>query len=167
MAGPHVCVVTVSGSLGVMAADACTARGLELPNLLPETVCALREIAPAWMNVKNPLDVGPSGIYAAAMKSAITDPQIDGIIAVPVIPEMVMHKFAIDIRSIIGDPEELRRLAPDKPIVFFTLGGPQWLEAIRKMYGKTFPLVSSLENAARALSASLRYGQFRTQRNYF
>lgn len=167
MAGPRVCIVTGSGSLGVMAADACTAWGLELPGLSPETVCALREIAPAWMNVKNPLDVGPSGTYAACLKAAAADPQIDGVIAVPILPEVVMRhtmEMGMEIRSMYGDPEELRRLAPNKPIVFFTLGGPGWIEAVRETYGPTFSLVSSLENAARALSASYQFGQLRTQR---
>ena len=167
MTGPRVCVVTASGSLGVMTADACTGWGLQLPELMPETVRVLREIAPSWMNVKNPLDVGPSGIYAAAMKAAIADPQIDGIIAVPVLPEMFVHKFAglgMDIRSLYGDPEEWRRLAPEKPLLMFTVGGPFWLESIRKTYGSAISLVSSPEIAARALAASCRYNLFRSRR---
>jgi acetate---CoA ligase (ADP-forming) len=164
MAGSCVCVVTGSGSLGVMMADVCTACGLQLPELMPETVRTLREIAPAWMNVKNPLDVGPSGIYAAAVKAAVADPQIDGIIAVPVLPEMVMHKYAevgIDVRSRYGDPEELRRIAPNKPIVLFTVGGPSWLESIHRIYGPIFSQVSSPETAARSLAALHRYRLFR------
>ena len=167
MASPRVCVVTGSGSLGVMTADVCTACGLELPDLTPETVLALREIAPPWMNVKNPLDAGPSGLYAAALKAAVADPRIDGVIAVPVLPEMVMHKYAghgFDILSRYGDPDELRRLAPGKPIVMFTVGGPMWLESIHNIYGSTISLVSSPETAARALSASYRYHQFRARR---
>jgi acetyltransferase len=167
MAGRRVCIVTVSGSLGVMAADACTECGLELPDLSPETVRVLREIAPAWMNVKNPLDVGPSGTFASALKAVLADPLIDGVIAVPILPEVIMHqitKMCIDIRTMYGDPDELRRLAPNKPIVLFTLGGPQWLEAIKKTYSPIFSLVSSLENAARALSASFWHGKFPMQR---
>jgi acyl-CoA synthetase (NDP forming) len=167
MAGPRVCVVTVSGSLGVMAADACTECGLELPDLSPKTVSTLREIAPAWMNVKNPLDVGPSGTFASALKAVVTDPQIDGVIAIPILPEVIMSHITesgIDIRSMYGDPEELRILSPNKPIVLYTLGGPQWIETIHKTYGQTFSLVSSLENAARALSASFWYSKLRMQR---
>jgi len=167
MNGPRVCVVTASGSLGVMTADVCMGWKLQLPELMPETVRALREIAPAWMNVKNPLDVGPSGIYAAAMKAAVQDPQIDAIIAVPVLPEMFIHKFAslgLDIRSLYGDPEEWRRLAPDKPLLMFTLGGPLWVESIHKTYGNVISLVSSPEIAARALAASYHYNILRTGR---
>lgn len=167
MAGPRVCVVTGSGSLGVMMADACTGCGLELPELMPETVRTLREIAPAWMNVKNPLDVGPSGIYAAAMKAAVTDPQIDGVIAVPILPEVFVHKFAqlgMDIQSMYGNPEEWRRLAPDKPVLMFTVGGPSWLESIHKTYGPVISQVSSPEIAARSLAASYRYRLFRARR---
>lgn len=166
MMGPRIGVVTVSGSLGVMAADVCTVCDLELPDLSPETVRSLREIAPAWMNVKNPLDVGPAGIFASALKAAMTDPKIDGVIAVPVFPERKIREYesmGIDLRSIYGDPEELRNLAPNKPLVLFTLGGTHWLEAMRKTYGQTFSLVSSLESAAQALSASLRHSRYKYQ----
>ena len=164
MAGPRVCVLTISGSLGVMTADACTASGLQLPDLMPETVRAMREIAPAWVNVKNPFDVGPSGIYPAAVQAVLRDPQIDGIIAIPVIPEMVIRKLVeggIDIPSMYGDPAEFRRLAPGKPILLFTVGGEFWLDAIRKTYGPVFSQVSSPESAARSLAALYRYRLFR------
>jgi acyl-CoA synthetase (NDP forming) len=167
MAGTRVCVVTVSGSLGVMTADVCTAWGLELPDLSPETVGALREIAPSWMNVKNPLDLGPSGIYDAAIKAVLADPRIDGIIAVPLIPEIVMQTYTelgVDIGAMFGDPQEWRRLAPGKPILMFTVGGASWCEHVRKVYGADISLVSSPENAARALAASCRYGRFRAGR---
>lgn len=163
MAGSRVCIVTGSGSLGVMTADACMAWGLQLPELMPETVRKIREIAPAWMNVKNPLDVGPSGIYAAAAKAALMDPQIDGIIAVPVLPEMVLRNRiggGVDVRSMYGDPEEFRRIAPNKPILMFTVGGAFWLEAIHKIYGSTVSLVSSPEIAARSMNALYRYRRF-------
>ena len=165
MAGSRVCVVTGSGSLGVMTADACTASGLQLPDLVPETVSSLREIAPAWMNVKNPLDVGPSGIFAAAAKAALADPRIDGMISVPVLPEMVMRnrtEAGMDvIRTMYGDPEEFRRIAPGKPVVIFSVGGAFWLEAIHQTYGPTLSVVSSPEIAARSLAALYRYGLFR------
>jgi acetate---CoA ligase (ADP-forming) len=164
MAGPRVCVVTGSGSLGVMTADVCMGSGLQLPELTPETVQAMRKIAPAWMNVRNPLDVGPSGLYAAALKAAISDPQIDGIIAVPVIPEVVMNKYmgmGFEIQKMYGDPEEIRRLAPGKPVLMFTVGGPSWLDAVYKTYGPTLSLVSSPETAARSLAAMYRYNRFR------
>ncbi|HOG07800.1 MAG TPA: CoA-binding protein [Syntrophales bacterium] len=166
LTGPRICVVTASGSLGVMMADACMTGGLELPGLSPETVSVLRELAPAWMNVKNPLDVGPSGIFAAAMKAVAADPRIDGIIAVPVFPEEILRRFAamgIDTRSMNGDPREWRNLAPDKPFLMFTVGGPSWLESIRKTYGPAVSLVGSPEIAARSLAALYRYSSFRAR----
>lgn len=164
MAGPRVCVVTCSGSLGVMAADACTGWGLQFPELSPETVRALREIAPPWMNVKNPLDVGPSGTYPAAVKAALADPRIDGIIATPVIPNTIMKRLVdmgVNPRDMYGDPEELRKIAPRKPVLLYTVGGSFWLDLIRRTYGPTLSLVSSPETAARSLAALYRYGLHR------
>jgi acyl-CoA synthetase (NDP forming) len=164
MAGPRVCIVTSSGSLGVMAADECTACGLQLPEPSPETVRTLRKVAPPWMNVKNPLDVGPSGIYAAALKTAIADGQFDGIIATPVIPNLIIKRLVsmgADPRDMYGDPEELRKIAPHKPILLHTVGGGYWLDLIRQIYGPVLTLVSTPEIAARSLAALYRYSHIR------
>ena len=45
--GPRVAIVTNAGGPGILAADACEARGLELPRLSDETVTELRRFLPA------------------------------------------------------------------------------------------------------------------------
>jgi len=91
--GPRVAVVTSSGSLGALAIDACLDAGLTAAQLSPATVESVRAAAPAWMNVKNPLDVGPSGQFAVALAAVLADPQVDGVIAIPVIPYSVVRAF--------------------------------------------------------------------------
>lgn len=164
MTGTRVCVITCSGSLGVIAVDACMGSGLQIPDLSPATISALREIAPPWMNVRNPLDVGPSGTYVDAVKAVLADPLIDGIIACPVIPDLAVRNLAasgVDVRTMYGDPEELRSIAPHKPFLLFTVGGAFWMELVHKTYGATLSIVSSPESAAHCLAALYRYGRFR------
>lgn len=113
------------------------------------------------MNVKNPFDLGPSDIYDAAL----ADPRIDSFIAVPAAPEIVMQKYAeldAGVGSMLGDPREWRRLAPDKPILMFTLGGVSRCKHVRKAHGADLSLVSPPANAARTLAASRRCDRFRT-----
>ena len=163
MRGPHVGVVTCSGSLGVMVADACMGCGLQFPELAEETVKTMRGLAPAWMNVKNPLDVGPSGLFAPAAKAVLRDGGIDGIITCPVIPNTVVQELVeagADLRIMYGDPEEYRRIAPDKPFLIYTVGGAFWLSLVQKVYGDILTIVSSPEIAARAVSALYRRSQF-------
>jgi acyl-CoA synthetase (NDP forming) len=164
MAGPEICIVTCSGSLGVMAADAGEALGLQFLELKPETVDAVRKLAPAWMNVKNPLDVGPSGLFIEATKAVLRDGRIHGLITLPVIPNTIVRNIVeggVDLRDMYGDPEEFRRLAPGKPFLIHTVGGAYWLELVQKVYGETLTIVSSPEIAAKSLWALYRYHQFR------
>jgi len=164
MAGPEICIVTCSGSLGVMAADAGEALGLQFPDLQPETVAAVRKLAPAWMNVKNPLDVGPSGLFIEATKAVLRDDRIHGLITLPVIPNTIVRDIVeggVDPRDLYGDPEEYRRLAPGKPFLIHTVGGAYWLEMVQKVYGDTLTIVSSPEIAAKSLWSLYRYHEFR------
>ena len=55
--GRRVAVLTNAGGLGILCADACEAAGLELPELGPETVAALRDVLPAEASVANPIDM--------------------------------------------------------------------------------------------------------------
>jgi acyl-CoA synthetase (NDP forming) len=84
--GRRVLVVTGSGSQGAMAADRLVQSGMELAEMTAESVAELRERAPGWMNVGNPLDIGPSGLFALGMKLAMTDSNVDAVIAVPIAP---------------------------------------------------------------------------------
>ena len=55
--GRRVAVLTNAGGLGILAADACDAAGLELPPLGEETVARLREFLPTEASVANPVDM--------------------------------------------------------------------------------------------------------------
>ena len=46
------------------------------------------------MNVRNPLDLGPSGLLGDGMEWVIRDPDVDGVIAIFVIPYMVIDERA-------------------------------------------------------------------------
>ena len=164
MKGSDIGVVTSSGSLGVMATDAAFQLGLHLPELSPATIDALREEAPPWMNVKNPLDLGPSHLFGAGLEAALRDPRINGVIAIPVIPYAIIDslmKAGVAPELIFGDPEQIRKTLPDKPVVTYTVGSSSWLSLIRKMFGPHMTLVSSAETASKALWALHRYHLFR------
>lgn len=164
MEGRDIGVVTSSGSLGVMATDAAFQLGLHLPELSPATVDALREEAPPWMNVKNPLDLGPSHLFGAGLEAALRDPRINGVIAIPVIPYAIIESLmAGDIgpEVLFGDPGQIRKALPGKPVVTYTVGSSSWISLVRTMFGPHMTLVSSAETASRALWALYRYRLFR------
>ncbi len=155
MKGKKVGILSTSGSLGAMAADAAHAHGMELASWDQSTREKLREAGPAWMNVRNPLDIGPSGIFALAAKTIMGDPNPDGFILIPVIPyaamELTMH-MGLKPKLLFGAWEEIRAQIPDKPVVTLLLGSREWITEVKENCGETIGAVTTPENAVRALS---------------
>ncbi len=162
--GNRLGIVTSSGSLGALATDAAVEAGLMLPFLSEETESRMRKIAPRWMNVRNPLDVGPSGAYLAAMKALMEDPGIDMVLSIMVMPYAVFREFqarGVSVRDFLGSASNLRALAPEKPLVVCSLGDRGFLEELDSSLGPEIPVITSPERAARALGALYAYRSFR------
>lgn len=165
--GPKVFVVTASGSLGVMAADRLVQEGLELAKPSGPEFQRLREKAPPWMNLGNPLDVGPSGLFGEAAAAALGHPEADAVILIPVIPWAVVAPLLdADRRAVAamfglgGQAAGLR--ARSKPVIVCPQGHPGWKAACMEFYGLETPFVSTPQAAATALAALYRYWRRRS-----
>ncbi|MBW2561546.1 MAG: hypothetical protein JRE40_11935, partial [Deltaproteobacteria bacterium] len=122
--------------------------------------------APAWMNVKNPLDVGPSGLFGVALEAALRDKQVSGVIAIPVIPGTIIKSIVdagIDPALMFGEAEKIRRAVPGKPALIYTVGSNFWVRLVKDMFGSHLTMVSSPEAAAKALWELYRYNRFRNE----
>jgi acetyltransferase len=163
--GKRVAIVTTSGSLGALTADVCWNLGLEIASLSPETVQGIKAMAPPWMNVRNPLDLGPSGLLVEAVRRVAEDPGVDGVIAIFVIPYMVIQeirklglaadRYLSPIRDMGGS------LRAQKPILFSTLGNAAFRAILTEALPGGIPLMSTPENAAKAFWALRTYGSWR------
>ncbi|MGQ0749782.1 MAG: acetate--CoA ligase family protein [Betaproteobacteria bacterium] len=83
--GPGVAVITTSGGSGVLIADACEKRGLELPKLQPETVEKIAPLAPRYAAFGNPVDLtaqitGDHERVNEVCAHVLADPNIDQLI---------------------------------------------------------------------------------------
>ncbi len=84
-AGRDVAILTISGGPAVLAADAAEARGLGLPSPGDRTRRRLRELAPAFAALGNPIDLTPQcapGRFPEAIGCVFDDPAFDGVIAI-------------------------------------------------------------------------------------
>jgi acetyl coenzyme A synthetase (ADP forming)-like protein len=158
-AGSRVGVVTNAGGPGILLADACEARGLELPPLAPATLAALREFLPPQAGLANPVDMiasaGPAD-YERAMQLVGADPEVDAVVAMYV-PPMVTEPDEIAAAIARG----AGAVAAHKPVlaVFLSsLGAPRALGSGAR--GR-IPAYGFPENAAIALAAAARYGRWR------
>jgi len=156
MKGKSVGILTTSGSLGAMAADALYCAGLELAPWSQTTIDEIRKHAPEWVNVKNPLDIGPSGIFPRALRAIFSDPIPDGFILIPVIPYAAVEVWiplGFNARGTFGDWQAYREKIRGKPAIAVLLGSEKWLGQIRELCGNTIATVSTPEAAAKALAA--------------
>jgi acyl-CoA synthetase (NDP forming) len=163
--GRKVLTVTASGSLGVMAADRIVEEGLDLAELPDARLSRLREKTPPWMNLRNPLDVGPSGLFGEAMNVALEAPEVDAVLAFPVIPWAVVSPLLREnpaaVESMFVDRAVLEKASSEKPVILSVPGHPEWREVCSRSLFQHVPIVSTPQAAASALGTLYRYARWK------
>jgi acyl-CoA synthetase (NDP forming) len=160
--GNRLGIITSSGSMGALATDIAVTQGLVLPPLSSETIKHIQAVSPDWMNIKNPLDLGPSANYSRFLPLLLNDPEIDLVLAIMVIPYAVIRGFkamGLQPKDWFGDIVAFRRQAPHKPLVLVVVGHPDFVEEISLLGGPSLPVFTSPEPAARALADLWRYSK--------
>jgi acyl-CoA synthetase (NDP forming) len=153
-------IVTTSGSLGALATDVAVTSGLAVPALSQSTVKMLKADAPSWMNVRNPLDVGPSGLFQKAISALMEDPRIDMVLAIPLLPLSAVRMYqqlGFEIGEWFGEISSVHEAAPEKPLIACAVGHREFLDSMARICGPAVPLLNSPEHAARVLAALWRY----------
>jgi acetyl coenzyme A synthetase (ADP forming)-like protein len=95
--GRRVAILTNGGGPGILTADACAARGLELPTLSDSTLLELRKFLPQRASVANPIDMTAEATaeeYSQALSLLAQDDRVD-IVIVIFIPPIVTQPEAV------------------------------------------------------------------------
>jgi acetyl coenzyme A synthetase (ADP forming)-like protein len=153
--GPRVAILTNAGGPGILAADACEANGLQLPQLSDATRSDLRTFLPAAASVGNPVDMlasAPADHYRRALGALLRDGSVDSVITI-FIPPLVTD--ASEVATAISSAAHENR---DKPVlgVFMRSAGPP--AALAPIPSYAFP-----ESAALALARVTAYGHWRAK----
>jgi acetyl coenzyme A synthetase (ADP forming)-like protein len=88
-AGRRVAIVSNGGGPGILAADACIAAGLEVPELSDVLQAAIRALAPRGAGVRNPVDlVAAAGadVYRQALEAILGSGEVDALLVIYVSP---------------------------------------------------------------------------------
>ncbi len=152
--GRRVGILTNAGGPGILAADACDARGLELPPLSPATVARLRSFLPAAASVGNPVDMIASATgehYRKALRILLDDENLDSVLTI-FIPPIATQAEAV-ATAIVEGTKGARK--PVLATFMSAKGTPPVLSAI--------PCYPFPESAAIALARAADYGQWRRQ----
>ena len=145
--GRRVAVLTNAGGLGILAADACDAAGLLLPELGDETVARLRELLPVEASVANPVDMlgsATAATYSSVLPVLLADPQVDAALAlfVPAVTATAQQVAeAVDLAARAADSNK-----PVLAVVMSASGIPEPLRNSSTVAAFAYP-----ESAARAL----------------
>jgi acyl-CoA synthetase (NDP forming) len=154
--GRRVAIVTNAGGPGILAADACETRGLELMPIEPELAAKMREYLPATASVGNPIDMIASASandYRRTLKLLTEDPSIDSIIVIyiPVLPDHA-HEVAAAIREAAADAKGKTMVA-----TFMGVGNP----STNKTSLEPVPSFPFPERAVAALARATHYAEWR------
>jgi acetate---CoA ligase (ADP-forming) len=155
-AGNRVAIVTNAGGPGIITADACEGRGLEVVPLSEATQASLREVLAAEASVRNPVDMIASATpesYRLVLDRVLSDENVDAAIAAFVPPLGIKQE---EVAQAIVEAKRNHQ----KPVLA-VLMGREGLPAGRAQLkeagvpGYIFP-----ESAAKALAAMYRYRQW-------
>jgi acyl-CoA synthetase (NDP forming) len=148
-----------------MAADRIVEENLALAELPSSRLARLREMAPPWMNLSNPLDVGPSGLFREALRVALESPEVDAVIAFPVIPWAVVSSLLREdpsvVESMFVDRALLKKVVSQKPVIVSVPGHPEWRDVCGRSLFQDLPIVSTPQAAVSAVGALYRYAMWR------
>ena len=117
--GRRAAIVTNGGGPGILAADACSAAGLEVPELSDTTQQALRRFVSPDAGVSNPVDLVASATaeqYEQAVQTLLADDEVDACLVLFVAP-LVTRADEVGRAVVRGTAETA------KPVVACFLGG--------------------------------------------
>lgn len=149
-------VVTNSGGPGVLAADALAIHGLDVVELMTETVDRLRPLFPREASIRNPLDMIASADaagYRAALGAVLDDPAVDSAVAIFTPPLGVRTP---DVAEAIG---AVAQRHPEKPVLGVLMGREGLPQGKQELNAHGVPAFIFPESAARALGALVRHGE--------
>jgi acetyl coenzyme A synthetase (ADP forming)-like protein len=155
--GRRVGILTNAGGPAILAADACEAEGLDLPELSAATRAELARILPTAASTSNPVDMIASATieqYREAVRILLRDPGIDSLIVI-FIPPLATRPGEI-ARAIL---EGVSAESAEKTVltVFMQAHG---VPAELRSEGLQLPSYRFPENAAIALAKAVRYGEW-------
>lgn len=145
-AGRRVAIVSNGGGPAILAADACDASDLSVPELGAAVQERLRAVTSPAATVRNPIDLVASATatdYEHALRIVLASDEVDAVLAI-FVPPLVTQ--ADDVARAIVDVAD-----GPKPVIACFLGHEGVPDALRSEGGRAIPSFAFPESAVRAL----------------
>jgi acetate---CoA ligase (ADP-forming) len=153
--GRRVALLTNAGGLGILAADACEAAGLDLPTPSEETRAALANVMPPEGSTANPIDMLGSAnarSFADVLPLVLADPGIDAVIT------LFVPTVGVNEDEVGAAISRAAASTGEKPVLCAFLsarGAPATLRSVAPVPSFAYP-----EAAARALGRAADRGDW-------
>jgi acyl-CoA synthetase (NDP forming) len=160
--GRNIGIVTDAGGPGIMAVDECELRGLAVKRFSEDTIKKFEKLKeagklPKFATNLNPVDItgsGTSEMFETTVEVLFQDPEIHGIILLGLHHTPALQEDYIDRVAKVASKY-------DKPIVACDIGETEMALHTRFRFDKLgIPAYASPEDAARAMNALVRYGDY-------
>ena len=151
-AGRRVAILTNAGGPGILAADACDARGLQLARLSNATIASLASFLPRAASVRNPVDMlatASADDYRRALPLVLADPAVDSVLVI-FIPPLVTRTD--EVAAAIAQAAR----GSAKPVLATFFGAAGVPDVLAPVPCYVFP-----ESAAAALARVVEYAGWR------
>ncbi len=162
--GRRVGIITNAGGPAILCADACEARGVEVPVLSNDSQARLREFLPAGASVGNPVDMiasAPAEHYRRAIEIVGTDENVDSLIVI-FTPPLVTRADDVARATV----EAIEQIDNHKPVLSVFLSAHDAPKELRTEK-ISIPSYSFPETAAIALARATRYAQWRERQETY
>jgi acetyl coenzyme A synthetase (ADP forming)-like protein len=159
--GRRVAVMGNAGGPGVLAADACSAFGLVVPELSPTVQEELRARLPDWAGLSNPIDLVASATaetYRRCLEILLGSDEVDSVVVIFTPP---LGTQADDVASAVARAvADADAAGWHAPVVTTFLGSPL-AAAVLHAERRSIPNFGYPETAVRALAHVVDYAQWR------
>jgi acetyl coenzyme A synthetase (ADP forming)-like protein len=152
--GDRIAIITNSGGPGILTTDRLEKAGLHIARFAAETSRQLRTFLPPEASIYNPVDVlGDAGAerYRFALEKVLSDPQVDGVIA------LLCPTATTDSREVAHSIMEIRKEIPEKPLLSVFMGGKEIQEGQNILREARIPCYTFPERAVAAMEGMVRY----------
>ena len=158
--GNRVQIITDGGGYGVLATDALAKEGLQLAEMSPERKETIKKACPAYVVIKNPIDLtgdANNERYKIALEQAMQDDNVDAIFTI-----LLFQLPTLDEQVV----EEMQKISATKtkPLIFISAGGHFSEKQKQKMEDKGSSTFQSPFDAAKSLKALIHYHTIKEER---
>ncbi|MCX8204626.1 MAG: CoA-binding protein [Candidatus Nezhaarchaeota archaeon] len=156
--GRRVAVVSLVAGLGIITADSCEARGLELARLSHGTLARLRELIPPFAIRTNPVDLGllanDPERCGEVIRAVFSDPNVDAVV-ISYVYSWSEDFMRLPLEAIVDAHRE--SLKPVAVCLRYPHG--VWDEERESLRRSGIPTYPTPELAVSALEALAQYGE--------